>query len=273
MTSFAYSASCFATLLASACATSPADPAAGGGGKADGQTAALKFAADHSETLSGTLLAGDSVRVTYALDRLTDCRSESGGSDQFGVTGWAQFDDAAPVSFAVSRLSNGKAVPVTADVAIPASASHVALWFSISDRYGCIAYDSNDSANYGYDVDRHGLGAVLAFDAGGAPSQSDTVHAGDAIVIHYAPERLSQCAGETGGHAAYGITGYWQVDGGSVHTVSVTRSEGESLVAGDPQITLPHGHELALWFDSSNIWGCHAYDSANGANYRFAIQP
>lgn len=271
MKSFAYSAFCFATLLASACATSPDDQTAGGGGKADGQTAELTFASDFSELLSGTLLAGDTVRVSYALDRLTDCRSESGGSDQFGVTGYAQFADAAPVSFALSRLANGKAVPVTADLAIPASASHVALWFSINDVYGCIAYDSNENANYGYPIDRHGLGAVLSFDASGAPAQSDALHAGDAIVVHYAPERLSQCAGESGGHAAYGITGYWQVDGGSVHTLSVTRSEDESLEAADPQITLPHGHELALWFDSSNIWGCHAYDSANGANYRFQI--
>jgi len=273
MKSFAYSASLFATLLASACATSPADPTAGAGGKADGHTAELSFGADFSETLSGTLLAGDAVRVTYALDRLTACRSESAGSDQFGVTGYAQFDDAPPVSFAVSRLANGKAVPVSAELQLPASASHVALWFAINDVYGCVAYDSNDSANYGYDIDRHGLGAVLAFDATGEPSQSGALHAGDAIVVHYAPERLSQCAGESAGHAAYGITGYWQVDGGATHTVSVTRSEGEALVAGDPQITLPRGHELALWFDSSNVWGCHAYDSANGANYRFAIEP
>ena len=271
MTSFAYSSLLLTTVLATACATAPADPNASGGGKADGASASLTFNADYTQTQRGSWLAGDSMQITYALDRLTDCRSESGGSDQFGITGYAQFDDAAPIAFGVSRLASGTAVPVTADVAIPASASHVALWFSISDVYGCIAYDSNESANYTYAIDRHGLGAVLSFDASGAPSASSALHAGDHVVVHYAPERLADCAGSTGGHAAYGITGYWQVDGNATHSVIVTRATGSSLEAGDPDITLPRGSDLAVWFDTSNVWGCHAYDSANGANYHFAI--
>jgi Family of unknown function (DUF6209) len=272
MTSFAYSSLILATALATACATDPADPTSTGGGKADGDSASLTFNADYTQSQHGTLLAGDSLQITYALDRLTDCRSESGGSDQFGITGYAQFDDAAPITFGVSRLASGKAVPVTAEVAIPASAAHVALWFSISDVYGCIAYDSNDNANYGYAIDRHGLGAVLSFGASGAPSASAALHTGDHVVVHYAPERLADCAGSTAGHAAYSITGNWQVDGGTTHSVTVTRANGSSLEAGDPDIALPHGSDLAVWFDSSNVWGCHAYDSADGANYHFAIE-
>jgi hypothetical protein len=272
MNAIAWSTLCFATLMATGCATDPADPnATGGGGKADGESASLSFNGDFSETLKGTPLAGDSLRISYALDRLTDCRSESGGSDKFGITGYAQFDDAEPLPFAVSQLKSGKVVPVSADVAIPASASKVALWFAINDVYGCIAYDSNENANYNYAIDRHGLGAVLSFDASGEPSRSGALHAGDKVVVHYEPERLADCEGETGGHAAYGITGYWSVDGGTPHTLSVTHASGEILVAGDPQLTLPRGDELALWFETTNIWGCHAYDSANGANYKFRI--
>lgn len=272
MKSIAYSTLFFATALATGCATDPADPTAGGGGKADGESASLSFNDDFSETLKGTPLAGDSLRITYALDRLTDCRSESGGSDQFGVTGYASFDGKDPVTFAVSRLKSGKAVPVSADLAIPASASSVALWFAINDTHGCIAYDSNENANYTYSIDRRGLGAVLSFDASGAPDQSAALHAGDKVVVHYDPARLADCEGSTNGHAAYGISGYWQVDGGTIHSLSVTHASGTSLVAGDPELTLPRGNELALWFDTTNIWGCHAYDSANGANYRFEIK-
>ena len=271
MTSFAYASLILATTVAGGCAAAPADQAATGGGKADGQAAALTFNADYTQAQSGSLLAGDSVQIAYALDRLTSCKTETGGMDQYGVGGYASFDGGTPVQFGLSRLSNGKAVPVTADLAIPASASHVSMWFAVSDSYGCIAYDSNENANYEFSIDRHGLGAVLSFDSNGTPSQSGALHAGDQIVLHYDPARLATCAGETGGNAAYSITGYWSVDAGTTHTLTVSRSSGASLEAGDPTITLPHGSDLAVWFDSSNVWGCHAYDSASGANYHFAI--
>lgn len=271
MKSFAFSTLFIATQLATACATDPADQTATGGGKADGTNASLTFKSDFTETQSGTLTAGSTVRVSYALDRLQECRTESGGHDQFGVSGYAQFDDAAPVAFAVSRLADGKAVPVTADVQIPASASKVQFWFAINDTTGCIAYDSNENANYAYDIDRHGLGAVLSFDATGTPSASGALHAGDKVVVHYDPARLADCQASSGGRAVYSITGYWSVDGGAQHSLYVTRTDGDSLEAGDPEITLPQGSDLALYFDTTSIYGCHAYDSANGANYHFAI--
>lgn len=255
------------TTLAACAASQPADPTATGGGKADGSEPTLQFNGDFTTELHGALLAGSPVRISYDLDRMTDCKS-----DAWGVSGYASFDGGAPVAFSVSRLDGGDVVPVDAEVEIPASASHVAMWFEINDRYGCHAYDSNFGGNYQYDVDRHGLGAVLAFDAGGTFTASDAVHAGDAIVIHYDPVRLSTCAGSTGGHAAWGITGHWQVDGGSVHDVMVARADGETLVAADPQVTVPRGHDLALWFEATSVWGCHAYDSAYGANYHVTIE-
>jgi hypothetical protein len=172
----------------------------------------------------------------------------------------------------VSRLANGKTVPVDAELALPASALTVALWFSSSNEWGCISYDSNFGANYSFSIDRHGLGATLAFPADGSFTQSGSVHAGDAIVVHYAPERLAQCNAETNGNAAWGITLHWQVDGGAVHDALATRPDGTELVAADPVVTVPRGHDLALWFEASSVYGCHAYDSANGANYHVAIE-
>lgn len=262
-----------ATALVTACgftATEPTAPA--GGGKADGETPSITFTADFQESLHGALLAGTSVRIAYDLDRLTDCRAESGGSDVWGVTGWAQFDVGAPASFALSRLDGGHAVATTADLAIPAGAGHVAMWFTQTNTYGCIAYDSNDSANYQFDIDRHGVGAVLAFEADLTESQSAPIHAADGVVIHFAPERLAQCAAETNGSAAWGITGHWQVDQGAIHDVFVAHAEGTELVAADPTITVPRGRDLALWFEANNIYGCHAYDSNLGANYHATIE-
>lgn len=267
------------TLLASAallaaCATNPVSPAPGteAGGKADGGEPTIAFSADFSEAVDGTLLAGSPVRIQYDLARVTDCRSQGMDGDAWGVTGWAQFDDGSQVSFAVSQLVDGRAEPVDAELELPASTSHVAIWFEVGDIYGCHAYDSNEGANYAFDVDRHGLGAVLAFGADWSQTQSGPVHAGDHVVIDYAPARLAQCAGSTGGHAAWGITGHWQVDGGTVHDVMVTRPDGTDLVAADPVIAVPRGADLALWFESTNIWGCHAYDSAYGANYHVTIE-
>src|SRR5262247_4092227 len=118
-----------ATALA-ACVASPDDESSGGG-KADGNTPVITFASDWSEKASGTLLAGSEVRIKYALDRLTDCRGSTGGSEVWGISGYASFNGNAPVTFAVSRLdSSGHVQPLEATVEIPASATSVEFWFA-----------------------------------------------------------------------------------------------------------------------------------------------
>jgi uncharacterized protein YraI len=259
-----------------ACAAEPGDDPAGGGGggKADGTTPLVTFADDWSETASGDLLAGSAVRIAYDLDRLTECRGSTNGSEVWGVTGYASFDGGEPAIFSVSRLDGGVVKPVVAEVDVPAAATSVELWFSISNRWGCISYDSNMGGNYRFAVERPG-GAVLSFDADFSESQSDAIHAGDQLVVHYEPARLEQCAATRNGFPAWGITGYYQVDGGAVKTFSVARasgSPGSTLVAADPTISVPHGRDLAMWFQATSIYGCNAYDSNLSANYHFAIE-
>ena len=48
--------------------------------------------------------------------------------------------------------------------------------------------------------------------------------------------------------------------------------KGGTLVAADPTITLPRGRDLELWFAATNVYGCHAYDSNESANYHFTIE-
>jgi len=98
------------------------------------------------------------------------------------------------------------------------------------------------------------------------------VNAGDQLVVHYEPERLAQCAGSTAGNAAWSVTLNYQIDGGAVKKLLATRADGPNLVPADPEITLPRGRDLALWFEATNRWGCHAYDSNNSANYHIAIE-
>jgi hypothetical protein len=265
----------FTLLFASSvagCATEGEEQSAGGaGGKADGETAQIQFADDWSETVSGTLVAGSPVRIAYDLDRLQECRGETGGSEVWGVTGFASFDGHTPVTFAVSRLDGGVVKPVAADLEIPASAAHVALWFQISNRWGCVAYDSNMNANYAFDVAPSARGPVLAFDADWAESQSAALVAGSQAVVHYAPERLAECAASSGGMAKWGITMHYRVDGGAEKSLLVTRADGADLVASDPSFTVPRGRDLEVWFDATSVYGCHAYDSNLGGNYHFSV--
>ena len=256
--------------LAVGCAE-PAGDELGAGGKADGTLARITFDDAWRETSDGPLVAGSPVRIRYDLDRLQDCRGETGGSEVWGATGYASFDGGTPKTFALSRLEAGRVVALEAEIDVPSTATSVELWFSSSNRWGCIAYDANDSANYRFAIERRSDSAVLAFDADFTESQSGAIEGGGTVVVHYDPDRLSLCAGSSGGTAQWSVTGYYQVDGGAVKSVAVARASGPELVPSDPTITVPHGSELALWFEATSRWGCHAYDSDFGANYRYAI--
>jgi len=255
------------------CAADSAVSSGGGaGGKADGETAQLTFSDDWRETLRGDLVAGSPVRIAYDLDRLQDCRGSTNGSDVWGVGGFASFDGGEPVTFALSRLDGGVVKPITADLEIPAGTESVQFWFSINNRWGCVAYDSNENANYAYDVAASPEGAVLSFDADYSESQSGALHAGSQAFVHYEPSRLEQCAASSGGNAKWSVTMHYRVDGGSVKTMLVSRAEGSELVASDAGFTVPRGNELEVWFSATSVYGCHAYDSNLGGNYHFEIE-
>jgi len=253
------------------CAETPDPDGGGAGGKADGATTTVTFSDDFSESADGPLVAGGSIVVDYDLDRLTACRGSTNGSEVWSITGWAKFGSGAPKQFALTRLDAGVVVAVRAEVEVPASATSAELWFTTNNRWGCNAYDSNDGANYAFDVEQRADIAVLAFDADFSETQSQVIRRGDQVVLHYAPERLARCAGSTGGRAAWGITGFYQVDGGTVKQLMVTRADGPDLVAADPQFTAPRGSDLAVWFEATSVWGCHEVDSDFGDNYHFSI--
>lgn len=266
------SATLVATGLAACAADTPADVTGGGaGGKADGVSTELVFGADWSETQTGDLVAGQTISIHYDLDRLTDCRGETNGSEVWGVTGYASFDGREPVAFGVSRLDAGVVQPVVAELDVPASASRMEMWFASNNVWGCIAYDSNMNANYRFEIERAHAGAVLAFESDWTETQDGALHAGDQVIVHYDPERLARCAASTGGHAAWNVTMSYQVDGGAVKTLLVGRSSGSELVAADPSFTVPRGSDLAVWFSATSVYGCNAYDSNMNANYHFAI--
>jgi hypothetical protein len=265
-----YLATALVTLVG--CAETPDPSSSQNGGKADGDLTTLTFDGDWRESADGAVVSGLPIRIEYALDRMTTCRGSTNGSDVWGITGFAQFDDGAPQAFEVTRIVGGRTVAAPIELDIPARAARVQFWFQNTNRWGCNAYDSNDGANYAFDIEARADLAYAAFEADGAEDLPRMVTAGDQLVVHYQPARLAQCAGSTGGNAAWSITLNYQVDGGPVKKVLVTRADGPDLVPSDPEITVARGRDLALWFDATNRWGCHAYDSNLGANYHIAIE-
>lgn len=256
-----------------ACATdSEQAPGTGGGGKADGELTTLTFDADWNETADGALVAGSSVRIAYDHDRLTECRGYTNGSDAWGIGGFASFDGGQPVAFELSRLVDGTAVAVEPELRIPHGAERVEIWFLNSDRFGCNAYDSNDGANYAFDIEANDDVAVLSFDGDYSESQSGEVVANGRVVLHYDPSRLEQCASSSGGNAKWSITAHYQIDGGAVKTTLVTRADGSDLVPSDPTIAIGNGRELAVWFSATSVYGCNEVDSNLGANYTYSIR-
>jgi hypothetical protein len=268
--SIRYVAVALVTLVA--CADAPeSDDATGAGGKADGSLTTLRFTRNWSEKSDGPLVAGRSIRIQYDLDRLTDCRGSTNGSDVWGITGYASFDGGEPQVFEVTRLVDGRAVAAPIELALPARAERVEFWFSQSNRWGCIAYDSNDSANYAFDLEQRANLAVASFEASYDEDLPTDAKVGDQLLVHYDPARLSECSGSTMGNAAWAVTLNYQVDAGAVKQLLVTRANGPDLVPSDPEITLPRGRDLAMWFEATSRWGCHAYDSNLNANYHITI--
>jgi uncharacterized protein YraI len=256
-------------------ATSPTSQAVNGKADSAGSNeATIAFAAGYTETTTGSLVAGSTVRVTYDLSRLETCDAESNGTAVWGTTGYAQFDDGTTVSLTLSELQGLDVVPVDAELVLPASATRVAFWFTQTNEWGCIAYDSDYGQNYSFALQSSGAAAVLDFssDASTPPTQSAAIHPGDQIVVHYDPDRLSTCYALENEEPAWGVTMYWQVDGGAVQSTSASRVDGNELVAADPLLAVPAGADLAMWFEATSAYGCDAWDSAYGANYHFAIE-
>lgn len=98
---------------------------------------------------------------------------------------------------------------------------------------------------------------------------STTLRVGQRARIVYDAARLTGCgAGSMGGVPQYAITGFARIADGPVVTFPVA---GLNAPSSAPSIALDRTGELQVWFQSTNRYGCSAYDSNLGANYRFPV--
>jgi hypothetical protein len=123
--------------------------------------ATLDFLSAGKTEARGALVAGGTLTVSYALDRLPNCRATHNGYPAWGTTAFARFMPGGQVREArvnafvsdFGRPTN-VAYSVPAEFTIPSDAKTAELWFQNSSGAGnfCDTWDSNYGANYRYEV-------------------------------------------------------------------------------------------------------------------------
>jgi hypothetical protein len=252
-------------------------PDATGGDEADVTTdAKLDLTSDFQTKLTGRAKAGGGLRVTYALDRLPQCRGNlGGGAPGWNITGYYSENGGAAKMFEVTTLSPDGKDRITKPARITlANGGDVALWFQVSNRWGCSEYDSQFGQNFHVDVDGPApeAGASITFAKDGSVDVQGALRAGDKVKVRYEQDRLPQCRRTQGGNPQWNISGFASLGGDPAQTFSTGRPAGSDREAIDAVLDLPRSGELALWFEVTSIGGCHEVDSKAGQNYRFAVE-
>lgn len=111
--------------------------------------------------------------------------------------------------------------------------------------------------------------ARIHFDAAFNETVTGTLRAGSKVEITYDPSRLTACRGTEGGRPQWGIGGQWRIGG---ETASFTVAGLMEPPGNTVTLELPRSGELELWFVNTSKYGCVAYDSNYGSNYRFRVE-
>lgn len=112
--------------------------------------------------------------------------------------------------------------------------------------------------------------ATLAFTADYQTLVDGALVAGGIANVDYDAARLTNCRGDLNGGPAWSINAHYRINGGDVHTLHVA-GHAPAPDQIDLPIELTEAGELEIWFENTSAFGCQAWDSAFGANYRFAI--
>lgn len=161
---------------------------------------------------------------------------------------------------------------------IPFAAAGATRWFDhnrIWDPLGSYHIQGARSI----DPDPAACDTVIRFDRDWNESASRALVRGRRLVVSYDPDRLTACRGTHNGYPAWDLRAYLrfapggeQVDG----TLKAHRTDhGYPLPEFDPvpfTTTIPEAAtSVEIWIQNTGLWGCSAYDSDFGRNYRFAI--
>lgn len=123
--------------------------------------------------------------------------------------------------------------------------------------------------------------AKLRFTADFRVEQDKALTAGKKVQVLYDAARVTDCLGEQNGQPAWTQTGFYRVNGGQVGNFeaagfSPSGGKKDAVIALPAPVVRGAGSpvgDLAIWFQTTNRWGCSAWDSNYGDDYHFAIQP
>jgi hypothetical protein len=264
--------------LTAACAAQPADATSTSEQRASEQDAidgaAVTFTSAFDTQVTGAPSVGSGLRIDYALDRLPECRGAfNSGAPAWDITGFYSENGGAAKTFAVTDLSpDGKSrVPKPARLE-PSQAGDLAIWFQATNRWGCVAYDSNLNKNYHLTVRAGAPAPTITFTKDGTVAQTGALRAGGKVVVRYEQDRLPQCRRTVQGNPGWTIAGFSQLDREAVRPFETARAEGATKKEIDALVDLPHAGTLSLWFQVTSLGGCMQYDSKGGANYTFDVR-
>ncbi len=106
-----------------------------------------------NETVVGMPGSAPGLLIDYDLSRLPSCRATYAGLPTWEVLVWWRFDGGAVQYTPVTKVVNqNERVAAPALIGIPSGAREIELWFKVSDRSGCVQYDSDYGRNYRWRV-------------------------------------------------------------------------------------------------------------------------
>jgi len=134
----------------------------------------------------------------------------------------------------------------------------------------CAAPAAPEEPEIGTSAAALGEAGTITFGADFEEKVSGRLEKGKKVRVVYDPARLTACRGEQNGRPAWSITGYWRIGEGPVRSFE---AGGHSPSGGtaEPVLALDASGPLQIWFQNTSVWGCSAYDSDFGNNYRFAV--
>ena len=145
----------------------------------------------------------------------------------------------------------------------------MAAVFGVLAGFGCAAEAGPEApAEVRYEALEPGSEHAIVLAADWSVTVRGELREGARVRIEYDPERLTGCRGTYYGREAWAIHVAYRIDGGEVRRQHLAP---DAPGMTDPYVVLDARGELEMWFENTSRWGCIAYDSDYGRNYRFEV--
>jgi len=111
---------------------------------------------------------------------------------------------------------------------------------------------------------------VLKFGADGSVTQSDPLVAGGQVLVHYERARLAGWEQlEQGGEHSWVLSGFCSLNGGTPQVFQLGGRSSDAVA--EQALVLSQAGTIELWFERSDLYGEHRYDSNDAHNFRFLV--